>query len=313
MDTDKNMPEEHLQNIENEIIPALKEKVEQLPSIVCEKISLVRNLEKNLYEAQQKAKQAKEKSEQMKGYKEKTFFGFTRKTGDTKEIVEGTQDVVKIIAEAQTKATEAQRLLFEYETKLAEACEYLFYLGCYNIAQNEAMIESLNTELQKESDTKLSEEAKKKFREVVGRLKAQQDVLYRQEQLKKKSKRHGKAIARNVQQLNELEQALKEKDILDDEQSALIENIKLELLKKDTLDEEQSNRIKELQEVHENVLKQLKAQENRLSTIQQSSNASMVEQQAQFNKLKKQVAVYKYISFAAIVVSLISIIYMLLG
>ena len=56
------------------------------------------------------------------------------KSGDTKENIEGTQSAVSALAEAQKASADAQDLSFKFQKELADTSEYLFYLGCYNIA-----------------------------------------------------------------------------------------------------------------------------------------------------------------------------------
>ena len=234
----------------------LPESISTFPTIIRDKATLLSNLERQIDEAQKKANEAQEATNKMSGYEDKEikFLGMTckRKSGDTKKIIEETQDVVKLQTDATTSNTKALELTLQFEKELASTTEYLFYLGCYNIATNEAMIARLNEQLNNEfvSDNgpqiKLSSDTKEQFKSVVKRLIAQQDVLYRQEKLKEKLKRHGQAIARNIQQLEELEKTLRKKEELDAEQSALIEDIRTALEEKNRIDDEQSNEIERL-------------------------------------------------------------------
>ena len=229
----------------------LPQKIESFPSLIAQKVSLITELEKKVEKAKEDAKIAKNSADNLKGYEEKSAFWkiFKWKSGKTKEILENTQIVTKDLAIATEQNAEALDLAMKFEKELASTVEFLFYLGCYNIATNEAMIADLNEQLSKDiveiedKRIKLSAKVKEQFINVVKRLQAQQDVLYRQEKLKKKSKQHGAAIAKNIEQINEHESRLKEKDRIDQEQTALINEIKKSL---NQIDEDLSDRIKSL-------------------------------------------------------------------
>lgn len=229
----------------------LPQKIETFPSLISQKTSLIAKLENKVKEAKKAAEDAKGKADNLKGFEEKRkFFGLIKwKSGKTKDYIEDTQEATKGIATATKLNSEAIELTLKFEEELANTAEFLFYLGCYNIATNEAMIADLNEQLRKDDievedkRIKLSAEVKEKFKNVVKRLQAQQDVLYRQEKLKKKSKQHGKAIARNIDQLNNHESRLEEKDRIDKEQTDLINGIKKSLSQ---MDEELSDKINKL-------------------------------------------------------------------
>lgn len=229
----------------------LPQKIETFPSLISQKTSLIAKLENKVKEAKKAAEDAKGKADNLKGFQEKRkFFGLIKwKSGKAKDYIEDTQEATKGIASATKLNSEALELTLKFEEELANTAEFLFYLGCYNIATNEAMIADLNEQLRKDDievedkRIKLSAEVKEKFKNVVKRLQAQQDVLYRQEKLKKKSKQHGKAIARNIDQLNDHESRLKEKDRIDQEQTDLINGIKETL---NQMDDELSGKIKKL-------------------------------------------------------------------
>ncbi len=81
---------------------------------------------------------------------------------------------------------------FEYQKELTSICEYLFGIGCYNIATTEAMIANLNKQLSGDGPSYyfLSDNVKEQFINVVKRLKEHRDVLLKQEQLDKKIGKH---------------------------------------------------------------------------------------------------------------------------
>lgn len=242
-----------------------------LPNIISDKIQLMDKLDKKVQNAQKAAKVAEEKAKELKGFKEKKFLWMKWKSGDTKENVEGTQSAVSALAEAQKASADAQDLSFKFQKELADTSEYLFYLGCYNIAANESMIANLNEQLKSGSvnGVLLSAKVKEQFRNVVKRLVEQKDVLYRQQKIEEKAKfqdgelqklndelkkreeeakDRDKKISEQSGQISELEKTLKQKDQLDEKQTCQIEKLISLLKAKDVLDEEQSKKIKALEE-----------------------------------------------------------------
>lgn len=229
----------------------LPQKIETFPTLIVQKISLISDLERKVNEAKKSAEDAKNEADNLKGFEEKRIlWGLIKlKSGKTKERIEDTQNATKGLATATKLNSEAIELAMKFDEELANTVEFLFYLGCYNIATNEAMIADLNEQLGKEdlvvdkNKKVLSAKVKEQFKLVVKRLQAQHDVLYRQEKLKKKSKQHGAAIARNINQINEHESRLQEKEKIDQEQTALINEIKDSL---NQMDEELSDKLKNL-------------------------------------------------------------------
>lgn len=272
----------------------LPQKIESFPSLIAQKVSLIIDLEKKVEKAKADAKKAKDNAESLKGFEEKSTFWnkFKWKSGKTKEILENTQTVTKDLAIATEQNAEALDLAMKFEKELASTAEFLFYLGCYNIATNEAMIADLNEQLSKDNveiedkRIKLSAKVKEQFINVVKRLQAQQDVLYRQEKLSKKSKKHGAAIAKNINQINEHESQinehesrLKEKDRIDQEQTALINEINKSLSQ---MDEELSDRIKNLIQSLEEKTSLDKEQTSQIEEVRKKFELVY----AQYNKLK---------------------------
>ncbi len=241
----------------------LQVKLSELPQIISNKTKLILDLEMKVNEANEHAESAKKQAEEIKGYEEKSFLGYKYKVGDTKENIESTQSVVKLLVLAQKESTEALKLSFEFQKELANTAEYLFYLGCYNIATNESMIANLNKQLRGEgtNGVQLSENVKEQFKNVVLRLRAQKDVLYRQQQIEEKSKQQEnklKSIETDIQnfelelvnkenaisllheslncnngiytkKFEEISSLLENKDDIDKEQSRLINDLKMEI------------------------------------------------------------------------------------
>ena len=275
----------------------LPQKIETFPTLIVQKISLISELEKKVNEAKKAAEEAKVKAENLKGYEEKSTLWkkLKWKSGKTKNIIENTQAVTKDIALATGQNAEALDLAIKFEKELATTAEFLFYLGCYNIATNEAMIADLNEQLGKDDikdegkRIKLSAKVKEQFENVVKRLKAQRDVLYQQEQLRKKSKKHGAAIAKNIDQINEHESRLGEKDRIDKEQTEQINEHESRLEEKDKIDKEQTDLINGIKKSLSQMDEELSDKINKLIQSIEEKTSLDKEQTYQIDELREKI------------------------
>ena len=139
--------------------------------------------------AQKLADAAMDGSETLVGYTEKKVFGIKYKSGDTKEIIESTQDLVKDIAYATAMNAKAQEESFKYQEATNNVMGLLFGMGCANLAANEAVVDeiiAIRDGKSKLGNFKLTDEIKDRIQEVVLRLKQQQDILQRQDRLEEK-------------------------------------------------------------------------------------------------------------------------------
>lgn len=235
--------------VTNDQLPdGLHVEIAELPKIIADKVELLEELERKVENANRAAVLAEQKSKEQKGFKEKKFLWMKWKSGDTKGNIEGTQTAVSALAAAQKASADAQDLSFKFQTELANISDFLFYLGCYNIAANEAMIANLNEQLvgKTANNVKLSSKVKEQFRNVVKRLKDQQDVLYRQQMMEEKSKRQDGELKKLNEDLQRKEEEAKVRDIKINEQSAQISGLEKTLIEKAKLDEEQTRKIEEL-------------------------------------------------------------------
>lgn len=245
---------ENFELSEEEITTNLK----QLPKVISSRAKLLNELQNKVVEANKAADEASRKAEEMGGYKEKSFLGIKFRTGNTKDIVNNNLDVTKENSRALKLNADALALTNQFQQELTKACEFLFYLGCYNIAANESMIASLNKQLKGNVDgVVLSDEVKEQFRNVVKRLKSQQDVLYRQQKLEEIQEENYnlqlKLEKELDKQISDIKKAQESKDLLDEEQSGLIKSLQDQLkLTSDIF----ANHTSEIEELKEQNIKQ---------------------------------------------------------
>lgn len=221
--------------------------VDDIPDIIASSIDNISKLENQVRTAEESANRAMDYvGGQMARYKDKNFLGFNYRSGNTKDIIEDTQEAVEKLAKAQQVSVEALKKSFEFQKKLAETSKYLFALGCANITVNRITVRAIELKLSGASKETLSDLAKQEMMAVVKQLKEQEDILKKQEFLSSKVKEHASR--------------LDGKDNIDKEQSEKIESF-IEINKrhnqqiakindsfsiKDRIDAEQSNRIDKL-------------------------------------------------------------------
>lgn len=226
---------------------------DNIPDIVAGRIEDISALEKEVENSESSAKAAMEYvGTQMTRYEEKGFWIFRHRAGNTKDIVEDTQEAVERLASAQQVSVNALKKSFEFQKKLAETSKYLFELGCANITVNRIAVRAIEAKLNGASKGEISELARQEMMAVVRQLKEQEDILKKQESLTSK-------VKENVSRLDE-------KDALDKEQSDKIsslsnenkeQNKKLDkihntLSEKERIDAEQSQRLEELRALLDN-------------------------------------------------------------
>lgn len=228
-------------------------KANDIPDIISGRIEDISQFEKEVENSESSAKAAMEYvGTQMTRYEEKGKWIFKHRSGNTKDIIEDTQEAVERLASAQQVSVNALKKSFEFQKRLAETAKYLFELGCANITVNRIAVKAIEQKLNGASKEELSELARQEMLAVVRQLKEQEDILKKQEFLTSK-------VKENISRLNE-------KDELDKEQSERIASLSNEnkeqnkklsgihnsLSEKERIDAEQSQRLEELGALLEN-------------------------------------------------------------
>lgn len=242
--------------------PEIVVSPEMFPEIISKQLSALDEIERTIKELNKKAEDAKQKAETLgspkKSIKTKIIDVLTH--GETKRQLSDTQCAQKDLAKVQELQNKVNENLLKHQKELAKCCDYLFCIGCYNIATIEAMIASLNKQLSGESTNYryLSDNVKEQFVNVIKRLKEQKDILLRQEQTEKRIEdQQGKFERLRTRQqeseshfqslLDDLKSSLLENSKLDKQQALRIEELFKLLKEKDSLDSKQSNQIDLLQ------------------------------------------------------------------
>jgi len=168
----------------------------QLHSIISTQFTKLTELEDNVQNAVNLAVQAKEKAENAK-----VSAGLFKK----KAAIEALQEAADGSANALITMAEAQKLSFEYQTKLTEITKYLFGLGVSNIAMNRSVVRELELRLKGASEEDISELAQQELRNVILQLKSQEDIMKKQEFLARKVKEQAGQIQEIDRQIDVME------------------------------------------------------------------------------------------------------------
>ena len=164
-------------NLENEIVMAELGGVSEsmLPDIISGQVREIQCLEASIKKAAEKAEAAKALAISAK---EKSAGLFQKK-----EAIELLQSATISLAEAESATVEAQTVSFECQKKIGEITKYLFALGCTNMAANRSVVRELKMILEGASGDSLDELAKQEIINVVRQLKAQEDIINKQNEL----------------------------------------------------------------------------------------------------------------------------------
>jgi DNA-binding ferritin-like protein (Dps family) len=156
--------------------------------------------------------------------------------GGRKEAIEELQTASVSIADSVASNAEAQKVSFEFQTKLAEITKYLFGLGVSNIASNRIVVRELELRLNGASKEELSELARQEMLMVIKQLKDQEDILIKQEELAKNVKGHE----------NRLKSQSEKYKILEDELQDLKEAVRKNESKMATIAKDKKHQIQQL-------------------------------------------------------------------
>lgn len=150
----------------------------KLPELIQNQMAEIQRLDASVSEAMKSAEKAKksaiEASEKSAGF------------GKKKVAIEELQFATVDLAKAVGVGADAQKVSFEFQSKLAEITKCLFALGISNIANNRMVVSELEKRLAGASEEEISESSRNELLQVIQQLKEQQDLLYKLDQVEKK-------------------------------------------------------------------------------------------------------------------------------
>lgn len=233
-------------------------KESDLPKIIGEQYTKLTKLEDSVEKAVKMAQRAEDKA----SVAEEASTGWFQK----KEAIELLQRATKGLAEAQLSAVEAQKISFEYHTKLTEITKFLFALGVSNIAMNRSVVRELELKLKGASDADISDLAKQELKNVVMQLKAQEDLMMKQEAVAGKVNQHDSQLKDVDKQIDTLEEQDEEQDEKIAENAEEITKHAKELSSQAEKDKEHDKKIDDLEEQDE-------AQDKKIEELEEQDEA----------------------------------------
>ena len=159
---------------------------DDIPIVIGKAFDKIKNLEKKNKAATAAANSAKNNAKSAKS--KSTALG---KKG---VAIEALQEAGLDTANALVDVVKAQELSFELHRQTAETTKYLFALGVGNLANTRSVMRNLETKLNGASKGKLSKLARDECISVIRQLKAQEDMMLKQENTDTILKKHNNKL-----------------------------------------------------------------------------------------------------------------------
>lgn len=192
-----------IMNQEEKILDINIVDIEELPFVLSNQFDKLDELESNVQKAVEMAIEAKSKAENAQV--KIGLFDFSKK-----DAINLLQSASEGLAEGIMTAAEAQKVSFEYQTKLTEITKFLFGLGLSNLAMNRSVVRELELKLKGASKEGISDLAKQELKNVIMQLKAQEDIMSKQAKLTDKVKQQNESIVSHFKKLSKHEECFEE-------------------------------------------------------------------------------------------------------
>lgn len=215
-------------------------EVHELPSVLSSQFDKLAILETNVQKSVNMALEAKNKAEDAQV--KIGLFDYSQK-----DAIKLIQSASKGLAEGLMTAAEAQKVSFEYQTKLAEITKFLFGLGVSNIAMNRSVVKELELKLKGATEEEISDLARQELKNVIMQLKAQEDMMKKQTELTVKVKKHQDQFESIDRQLDGIEKLNYQQD-----KKIVANTISISQNKK-TLEKQQKKDAEIEQKIHDNI------------------------------------------------------------
>ena len=178
---------------------------DDIPVFISESFDLLNDLDNRIKQASTSAENAQNIASSA----------YSKDTGiwNRKDAIEALQVSGQDTASALGDIVDAQKLLFELHGKTAKVIKCLFALGVRSIALNRSVVRELEARLSGASKEKLSDLAKAEIFSVIRQLKAQEDIMLKQDSMNGVLKEHDDKIHLLNETTSRFEIELKEQSI----------------------------------------------------------------------------------------------------
>lgn len=212
---------------------------QELSSILSTQFDKLDILESNVQKSVNMAVEAKNKAEDAQV--KIGLFDYSKK-----EAINLLQSASEGLAVGLITAAEAQKVSFEYQTKLTEITKFLFGLGVSNLAMNRIVVRELELKLKGVSEEEITDLARQELKNVIMQLKAQEDMMKKQTELTVKVKNYQEQLKGIDRRLDNIKKET-QNNIKILEESLILQGQAL-ADKNMTLDKKHSERANELKE-----------------------------------------------------------------
>lgn len=171
-----------------DIDPIFDEKM--IPEIIEGQFSKLNELDVQVKKAMADAQKAEDQAKQASA-RSASFWSFS---DQKKAAIEALQAASQNLASAVQSGVQAQKISFDFQTRLVDVTKYLFKLGVSNIAANRFVVRELEMRLRGASENELSELARQEVMSVIEQLKEHEDLLHKQAMMRQALSRHADTI-----------------------------------------------------------------------------------------------------------------------
>lgn len=255
------------------------------PAVIQTQFEELAKLEKQISKAYESAERASNSAERAGNRKVGLLSG-------RREAIEANQAAIIDLADAQSDTVDALRQTFHYQEKLIEITKYLFGLGVANIAMNRTVVREIEARLRGASKRELSDLARQEMLNVINQLKAQEDIIARQEKTAKKVQENSQKGAERDQRLDAQDEKDQEHDRRLNAQDEKDAEHDRRLDAQDEKDEEHDRRLDVQADKDEEHDRRLDAQDEKDAVHDRRLNAhdkKIKEQEKQINTYLKKI------------------------
>lgn len=186
----------------NELDVDITISTSDLPAVIGSQVDKIKILGKSMQKAINSAENSKKSAE----FANKKIGWFNR---GTKEAVEQLQSSGRELATAVQNSAEALQHSFEFQKELANVSKYLFGLGAWNLAQNRTVVRELELKMKNATEEDISELARQELNNVIIQLKAQEDILHKQQEFNSRLRDFDQELKIFLDAVNDTEKKVK--------------------------------------------------------------------------------------------------------
>lgn len=186
---------------------------DQLPRVIEEQFQGIVSIDEQITLAYQNCEKAKEVATQQ----------IRAKRLNSTEAINSTQDAVRLLAEAQTTLSNAQKILFEHQKRMSDSMRYLLLLGASNVAMSRMVVIELEKKLSQAQHEKLSNQTKQELIGIIKLLREQESAFSKQDRMSEQIEDMEDAIESQQEEIQRIHHTDEQQNIKDAEHDERID------------------------------------------------------------------------------------------